>query len=119
MITSTEAMPENSLILIEEIENKLHPIATIKMVEYLISVASKKEVKTIFTTHSNEALIPLPLKAIWVAANEELYQGKLNVNFLRAITGQIDKKLAIFCEDIFSREWLESIIRINAFENMI
>jgi predicted ATP-dependent endonuclease of OLD family len=35
MVDSIERAPENSLILIEEIENGLHPIATRKMVEYL------------------------------------------------------------------------------------
>jgi AAA15 family ATPase/GTPase len=116
MITSIELMPENSLILIEEIENGLHPIATRKMVEYLIDVAIRKKIQTIFTTHSNEALIPLPTKAIWVASNGDLYQGKLDINSLRAITGQIDAKLAIFSEDKFSKEWLESIIRLNGLE---
>ena len=116
MITSIEAMPENSLILIEEIENGLHPIATRRMVEYLIEVAIRKKVQSIFTTHSNEAIAPLPTKAIWVASNGELYQGKLDINSLRAITGQIDAKLAIFTEDKFSKEWIESIIRLNGLE---
>jgi AAA15 family ATPase/GTPase len=113
MITSIELMPENSLILIEEIENGLHPIATRRMVEYLIDVAIRKKTQTIFTTHSNEALIPLPTKAIWVASNGDLYQGKLDINSLRAITGQIDAQLAVFTEDRFTKEWVESIIRLN------
>ena len=116
MITSIETMPENSLILIEEIENGLHPIATRRMVEYLIEVAIRKKIQAIFTTHSNEALVPLPTKAIWVASNGDLYQGKLDINSLRAITGQIDAKLAIFTEDKFSKEWIESIIRLNGLE---
>ncbi|MCW7490927.1 ATP-dependent nuclease [Leptospira meyeri] len=113
MISSIELMPENSIILIEEIENGLHPIATRRMVEYLIEVASRKKIQSIFSTHSNEALIPLPYKAIWIAANGEVYQGKLDIKSLRAITGQIKSQLAIFTEDLFSKEWIESVIRLN------
>jgi AAA15 family ATPase/GTPase len=116
MIIEIESLPENSLVLIEEIENGLHPVATRRMVEYLIKVALRKKIQTIFTTHSNEALIPLPAKAIWVASEGKLYQGKLDINSLRAITGRIEKNLAIFCEDRFSKEWIESVIRTNEFD---
>src|SRR5262249_17023836 len=40
MVMKIEELPENALILIEEIENGLHPVATIRMVEYLIDVAA-------------------------------------------------------------------------------
>lgn len=110
MIYEIESLPENSLILIEEIENGLHPIATIRMVEYLIDVAIRKSIQVIFTTHSNEALLPLPAKAIWSAFNNKFFQGKLDVKSLRAITGQVDAKLAIFVEDEFAKLWVESVI---------
>jgi AAA15 family ATPase/GTPase len=110
MIFDIEALPANSLILIEEIENGLHPIATIRMVEYLIDVALRKSVQVIFTTHSNEALLPLPAKGIWSATNNRFFQGKLDVKSLRAITGQVDARLAIFVEDDFAKQWVESIL---------
>lgn len=111
MITQIESLPENSLVLIEEIENGLHPVATIKMVEYLIDVADRKKIQTIFTTHSNDALKPLPPKAIWASINGKLFQGKLDIHSLRTISGQIDTKLAIFVEDKFAKLWIESILR--------
>jgi ABC-type multidrug transport system ATPase subunit len=113
MVASIERMKDNSIILIEEIENGLHPVATIRMVEYLIGVAERKRIQSVFTTHSNEALLPLPNKAIWVAANGKLYQGKLDIGSLRAITGQVESQLAIFVEDTFAKEWIESIIRYH------
>ncbi len=51
MVLAIEAAEENSLVLIEEIENGLHPVAAVKMVEYLISVAKRKSIQTIFITH--------------------------------------------------------------------
>ncbi|CAL1517837.1 AAA family ATPase [Chitinophaga sp. MM2321] len=111
MVSQIEALPDNSLVLIEEIENGLHPIATIKMVEYLIDVAYRKKIQSIFTTHSDYALKPLPNKAIWATIDGKLYQGKLNIHSLRAITGEIDLKLAIFVEDEFAKMWVESMLR--------
>lgn len=111
MVIQIEGLPENSLVLIEEIENGLHPVATIRMVEYLIDVALRKKAQAIFTTHSNAALNPLPDKAIWVAVSSRCYQGKLDVMSLRAITGQVEAKLAIFTEDLFSRRLIEAVMR--------
>ena len=111
MLIDIEAAEENSLILIEEIENGLHPVATVRMVEYLIDVAHRKKTQVIFTTHSNDALQPLPTDAVWVCLNGEVVQGKLDVRALRAVTGQIDARLAIFAEDTFARNWIEVALR--------
>ncbi|MFN7883813.1 MAG: ATP-dependent nuclease, partial [bacterium] len=111
MIQAIDAAPEQTLVLIEEIENGLHPLATIKIVEYLINAAKEKKIQVIFTTHSNEALLPLPSNAIWVAKQDSAFQGKLDVSSLRALTGQISKGGAIFVEDAFAKIWLEAIIR--------
>ncbi|MDH0740351.1 MULTISPECIES: ATP-dependent nuclease [Achromobacter] len=111
MVTKIERAPENSLILIEEIENGLHPVATRRMVEYLIDVASRKSIQTIFTTHSDYALSPLPNAAIWASVDGKLRQGKLSVEALRAVAGRVDKKLAVFVEDVFAKTWVDTILR--------
>ncbi|MCX5997613.1 MAG: AAA family ATPase [Chloroflexi bacterium] len=111
MAIELETAPENSLVLIEEIENGLHPVATIRMVEYLIELAARCKIQVIFTTHSNDALRPLPDNAIWAAVNGNLYQGKLDIGSLRAISGQVDSLLVIFVEDIFAKAWVEEILR--------
>ncbi|NKS42671.1 AAA family ATPase [Rhodococcus hoagii] len=111
IVLAVEAAPKNSLILIEEIENGLHPIATRRMVEYLIKVALRKSCQVIFTTHSNDALDPLPESAIWAAYRGQLVQGKLDVRAMRTITGQVDAKLAIFVEDEFARDMTLTVLR--------
>lgn len=111
MAIKLETISENSLILVEEIENGLHPVATVRMVEYLIDLAERRKIQVIFTTHSNDALKPLPDKAIWAVANGNLYQGKLDISSLRAISGQIDSQLVVFVEDSFARMWVEEIVR--------
>ena len=111
MITKIEQAPNNSLILIEEIENGLHPVATRRMVEYLIDVAARKSIQTIFTTHSDYALSPLPNEAIWASIAGKLRQGKLSVEALRAVSGRVDKKLAVFVEDEFAKTWVDTVLR--------
>lgn len=111
MITEIEKAPPNALILIEEIENGLHPVATRRMVEYLIEVAERKALQAVFTTHSDYALSPLPNEAIWACIDGKLKQGKLSVEALRAVSGRVDKKLAIFVEDEFAKHWVDSILR--------
>jgi ABC-type multidrug transport system ATPase subunit len=110
MIYKIESLGDNSLVLIEEIENGLHPIATQRMVEYLMDVSKRKKLQAIFTTHSNDALMPLPSEAVWSTIDKKLYQGKLDVKSLRAMNGQVEASLAIFVEDEFAKIWVQAII---------
>jgi hypothetical protein len=111
MTSIIESADDQSLVLIEEIENGLHPVATIRLVEYLIDASRRKNLQVVFTTHSNEALQPLPSKAIWVATQDRIFQGKLDIGSLRAITGQVEKAAVIFVEDRFARIWVEALFR--------
>ncbi|MEW6350818.1 MAG: AAA family ATPase [Thermodesulfobacteriota bacterium] len=111
MISEIERAPDNSLILIEEIENGLHPVATRHMAEYLIEAAERKAIQAVFTTHSEYALSPLPNEAIWACIYGTLKQGRLSVEALRAVSGTVEKKLAVFVEDEFAKCWVDSILR--------
>ena len=111
MVSEIEAAPVNALVLIEEIENGLHPVAVRRMVEYLIDVADRRSIQSIFTTHSEDALSPLPSEAIWSSIDGKVRQGRISIEALRAITGRIDEQVAIFVEDAFAKEWVEGLIR--------
>jgi hypothetical protein len=104
IVRDIEESPDGSLIVIEEIENGLHPVATRRLVEHLIDVARRKSCQVIFTTHSNDALKPLPEEAVWSCANGVLTQGKLDVNALRTLTGEVAASFSIFVEDEFGAE---------------
>lgn len=111
LIMEIEAASENSLVLIEEIENGLHPIATTKLVEYLIEVAKRKKIQSIFTTHSDYALLFLPNEAIWSVHDGKLQQGKLKIATLREIQYVEHTSLIVYVEDDFTRKWIEAIFR--------
>lgn len=117
IVRDIEESPDNSLIVIEEIENGLHPVATRRLVEYLIDVARRKSCQVIFTTHSNDALKPLPDEGVWACANGILTQGKLDVNALRTLTGEVNASFAVFVEDDFGREMALAAFREYARTN--
>jgi ABC-type multidrug transport system ATPase subunit len=118
IIADVEAMEDGSLILIDEIENGLHPVAVRRLVEYLIDVARRKSCQIVFTTHSDYALEPLPKEAIWACLEGRVQQGKLSVEVLRAVSGKVDKRLAIFVEDDFASQWLIAALREGASEHV-
>lgn len=111
IVDEIEAVENNALILIEEIENGLHPVATRSLVEYLVRTAERKNLQVIFSTHSNDALLPLPNDAVWYASSGKLYQGKLDVTSLRVLTGEVSTSLAILTEDHFAKLLVEGILR--------
>ena len=111
VVAFIEEAPEQSLILIEEIENGLHPIAVSRFVEYLVDVADRRRLQVIFTTHSEYALEPLPDEAIWSCLNGKTSRGRLSISSLRAISGRFDTEIVIFCEDKFAKDWIEAIVR--------
>lgn len=111
MVLGIERVSDHGLILIEEIENGLHPLATARLVDYLIEVSDRKSVQVIFTTHSEYAIAPLPAEAVWAAVDGTAIQGKLDIHSLRSLTGDISSKLVIYTEDYFAKSWVEAILR--------
>lgn len=110
-VADIESLPPHALVLIDELENGLHPVAVRRLVEYLVNVAKRKNIQVVFTTHSDYALIPLPPEAIWSCLDGKVQQGKLSVEVLKSVTGRIDKRLAIYVEDEFSKFWVEAVLR--------
>lgn len=78
-IDRIENAPKNALILIEEVENGLHPVAVRLFVQYLQNAARRRRLQVIFTTHSQDAVDELPQKAVWASINKRVWNGKLRV----------------------------------------
>jgi len=109
-IDRIEQAAENALILIEEVENGLHPVAVRLFVQYLQNVAKRKRLQIIFTTHSQDAVDQLPSEAIWASINKRVWNGKLSIESLRAITGITPKTRVVYVEDDFVVEWVKNAI---------
>lgn len=112
MVSAIENARNGALVLIEELENGLHPLAAKRMVEYLIEASERKKLQILFTTHSNDALEPLPSNAVCAIVNWQVYQnGKLTVDLLREMRGETDKQLFIYVEDPFAERWMRAIMQ--------
>jgi predicted ATPase len=111
IVNRIEGADNSSLILIEEIENGLHPKAVVTLIEYLVDVAIRKRVQVVFTTHSSRALAHLPPEAVWACVDGKLQQGILSIDSLRAMIGDVEKSRVVFAEDQFACDWIEDAIR--------
>ena len=109
-IDRIEKSSTNSLVLIEEVENGLHPVAVRLFVNYLENAAKRKRLQIVFTTHSQDAVDQLPSEAIWATINKKTFNGKLTIEGLRAVTGNISNTRVIFVEDRFAKEWVENAL---------
>lgn len=109
-IDRIERVSENALILIEEIENGLHPVAVRLFINYLENASRRKRLQVVFTTHSQDAIDELPEQAIWASINKKTWNGRLTIDGLRAITGRVSQNKVVFVEDNFAKEWLEAAI---------
>lgn len=110
MIDRIENSSNNSLILIEEVENGLHPVAVRLLIQYLQNAARRKRLQIIFTTHSQEAVNELPPEAVWASINKRTWNGKLSIESLRAITGDVPDMRAVYVEDAFVKDWVENAL---------
>lgn len=60
MFKLLQDIPEQSLLIIDEVENSLHPQAQRRFVQYLIKCTKKKKLQVILSTHSPFVLDELP-----------------------------------------------------------
>lgn len=111
LVYELERLEDYSLVLIEELENGLHPLAVVRLVEYLFEVCLRKKHQVIFTTHSQYALQSLPHEAIWYCLKGDAIQGKMDIEALRILQGDIEKQLVVFVEDEFAKIFLETLLR--------
>ena len=121
-IDRIENAPENALILIEEIENGLHPAAIKLFTRYLMQASRRRRLQIIFTTHSQNAIDELPPEAIWACINARTFNGKLTVESLRAVTGNVPDRQVIFVEDEFVQQWVSDGLgryAADIFEGMV
>ncbi|MEY4905364.1 MAG: hypothetical protein RLZZ292_3179 [Bacteroidota bacterium] len=111
LVYDMERLPDYALVLIEEIENGLHPSATMRLIEYLFDVCERKKHQVIFTTHSNYALEALPSNAVWHCHKGSVSQGKVNIEALRVLVGDVERQLVVFTEDKFAEIFVTTLLR--------
>jgi predicted ATPase len=112
-----ELCPNNSLILIDEIELALHPKVQVKFLNFLERFAAARNSTIIISTHSS-SLIKSANKLIYIERDSFTGIAKVEYNCYPAIALQnvavieeVEPDFIFFVEDIFGRYILEELIK--------
>lgn len=96
-------MPDYSLLIIDEVENSLHPRAQRRFVQYLLSLARKKKLQIILSTHSPFVLDELPpiarIMLIELADRKEIVYSTSSEYALATIDDGKHPELYVYVED--------------------
>ncbi len=114
MVLSDPRM-ENALVLIDEIENSLHPYVQKKLMLELQRLALRRSLQFIITTHSPIILDAVPPEGRIILQRKE-DGAEVVPPFIdlieRALYGQTERKLRILCEDRISAQIVRGVLDV-------
>ncbi|MGA3846817.1 ATP-dependent nuclease [Ralstonia nicotianae] len=116
LVRALEALPQRSLVLLEEPEITLHPDAQRGLAWYLMNLARRKGHQIILTTHSAEIFETLPDEAraliIRRKGGVDVVPRPPHIAAARELAGVVKtNKDLILVEDSVAREFLTDILR--------
>lgn len=115
LITAIEALPERSMVLIEEPEISLHPHAQHEFGRYLVDVSSRRGHQVLVTTHSEALLTALPSEArIYLHSSEKGVEPVCGLTAAQAkslMTKGHERALHVLVEDSVAKSILAELIR--------
>ncbi len=116
LIGALEAIPNRSLILLEEPEITLHPDAQRGLAWYLMSLCRRKGHQIIVATHSAELFetLPLPARILLIRRSNcvEVLPKPPYISVARELAGVVrTNKDLIFVEDVVGKLFLAEILR--------
>ncbi len=116
LLSIIEGLPNNSLVLIDEIESSLHPKAQRKMMRCLLEICKTKKMQIIFTTHSEYILneVPKEFRILLRRISDKEVIAIENPSTELCLTDMDDEnhaQLTIACEDERSAVLIRELIR--------
>ncbi|MCH9276154.1 AAA family ATPase [Bifidobacterium amazonense] len=117
MFKLLQEIPAFSLLIIDEVENSLHPQAQRRFVNYLLNLALKRKIQVILSTHSPFVLDTLPQCArvmlMRLADHKEIIND-VSTNFALSTIDEVGHpELYVYVEDDAAQEMFWSIIRLD------
>ena len=98
-----QGIPEQSLLIIDEVENSLHPQAQRRFVKYLLELSRQKKLQIILSTHSPFVLEELPeiarIMLVRLADRKDIIYGVSSEFALSTIDDVEHPELYVFLED--------------------
>jgi predicted ATPase len=109
-----QGLPDNSLLIIDEVEASLHPKAQRRLVRFLLWLCRQKKIQVILSTHSPYVLNELPREArILLMPSPEgvsVIEGVSTELAMSALDDEVHPELDIYVEDIQASVWLREIL---------
>jgi hypothetical protein len=114
IISRMAELPEQSIVLIEELELGLHPKAQKLLMEKLFHIVLKKKLQLIFTTHSPFLFDAVPPQGRILLRKpssklEVIYEPSSSLAFSE-LTGETVKELTVYVEDKVAKLMLETLL---------
>lgn len=114
LIRALQVVPNNSLIIIDEVEASLHPRAQRRLVRFLLEIARLRRAQIILSTHSPYVLEELPQEArVLLVPTKEgpnvLYGASPEFSLTR-LDEMIHPEAFVYVEDKLAEVWTREIL---------
>lgn len=114
LFMALQSIPENSLLLIDEVEASLHPRAQRRLIKYLLWLSRKKRLQLILSTHSPYIFDELPREAriLLIPSHTGLnvVYGASSEFAMSRLDDETQPALHLFVEDYETAQLLREII---------
>jgi predicted ATPase len=114
LVLALQDIPQNSLIIIDEVEASLHPRAQRRLIRSLLNFSRLRRVQVIVSTHSPYILEELPAEArvlvLPSSSGPSVIYGASPEFALSRIDDAIHPEAYIYVEDAEASRWLREII---------
>ncbi|MCG7583750.1 ATP-dependent endonuclease [Mycolicibacterium sp. OfavD-34-C] len=119
LIALISAIPDYSLVVIDEVEASLHPQAQRVLITEFLDLAHRKRLQIIFSTHSPFVLEQLPSVArMFIAVDRDskrkVLYGVSSDFALNLMDNERHEELDIYCEDHQAEYLIERILAVGA-----
>lgn len=110
-----QSMPDQSLLIIDEVEASLHPAAQRRLIQYLLKVARAKKLQIILSTHSSNVLDEIPTEGrimlLQTQNNKEILYRVSSRFALSSMDESWHPELFVFVEDEEAETIINEIIK--------
>jgi predicted ATPase len=109
-----QGLPDNSLLIIDEVEASLHPKAQRRLVRFLLWLCRQKKIQIILSTHSPYVLNELPREARVLlmpsADGVNVVEGISTELAMSALDDEVHPELDVYVEDQQASVWLREVL---------
>jgi predicted ATPase len=118
LMRSLQEVPQNSLIIIDEVEASLHPKAQRRLTNFLIELSREKRAQIIVSTHSPYVLEELPPQArvllLPTSVGPNVIYGASPEFSLTKLDDLAHPEAFLYVEDKFAEIWVREILAVHA-----